>query len=145
MPPRRPSTLRRDLLLLLLAVGLSWGGPRAIRSQAALQWVRYYAAQPPDPSGHVAQEGARWATTTMDLCAPLPWAGTAARLALDLGARVETTSPRAALRLYGTIRATLASLQETRWRGLGLSGLAEEVRLREAAARARPEAAVEKP
>jgi hypothetical protein len=131
MPPRPPSTLRRDLLLIALAGLVAFLGPRVIRSYSALQWTRYHVAQPPDAAGQHAREAARWASVTLREGAPLPWAATAADLALDYGERVESTeNPAAALAAYDILRATLADLSQSRWRDLGLAGRRERAESR---------------
>jgi hypothetical protein len=131
MPPRRPSTFRRDLLLIAFALAIAWGGPRSVRIYRAFQWTRYHVAQVPDAAGQHAREAGRWASTALRESAPLPWGSAAGRMALDYGQRVEDAgSPAAALALYESLRSTLTALRQSRWRGLGLGGLLDQVESR---------------
>jgi hypothetical protein len=137
MPPRPPSTARRDLLLVVVAGLVAFLAPPVIRSYGALQWTRYHTAQPPDGTGQHAREAARWASTALREGAPLPWAASAADLALDYGQRIENAdNPAAALALYENLRATLAELSQSRWRSFGLAGLRERTESRAQAATA---------
>lgn len=105
----------------------------------ALQWVRYHAARgatAPDPPAHL-RGAARHAAGALERIAPLPWAGEAAGLALDLGRRLEGEHDAAVLSLYTEVRGALGRSRASRWRGLGLAGLAAEAARLEQAARAR--------
>jgi hypothetical protein len=121
------------LLLLLLVLAAA---PRVLEGTTALAWTRYHAAQAPlarKPGEHTRQAG-HWAAQAVDALAPLPAGAEAARLALSLGQSVESRDRAAALTLYTEVRAALQRARSSRWRGLGLGGLADEAaRLADAA------------
>jgi hypothetical protein len=135
----RAGLLARSLLveavlaLLLVALVLA---PRILEGRAALAWTRYHAAQAPlahRPGEHTRQAG-HWAAQAVELLAPLPEGAEAARLALGVGQTIEARDRAAALTLYTQVRAALERVRASRWRGLGLGGLAAEAgRLAEAA------------
>jgi hypothetical protein len=134
---RRRSTLPRDLAIVVLALAIALGVPRVVRAYSALQWTRYYTAQPPDAAGQRTRSVARWVQTAVAASAPLPWAAEACRLALDYGGREEALNPAASLALYERLHATLDPLVASRWRRLGLEELLNETRRREESLRAR--------
>jgi hypothetical protein len=116
--------------------------PPLIRSYGELQWTRYHVAQPPDAAGQHAREAARWASMTLREAAPLPWAATAADLALEYGLRVESAgNPVAALAIYENLRSTLTDLSQSRWRSVGLAALRERAESQAQAVSARKNAA----
>jgi hypothetical protein len=135
---RQGRGIRGIFVMLVLAAGLAFGGPRMIRAHHALEWTRFHAAQPPDTAGRHAREAGRWASAALLQSAPLPWGARAARLALDLGGRQEAVNPEAALLLYQRLRSVLDGLAASRWRGLGLAGLLTEARTREEALARKP-------
>jgi hypothetical protein len=139
VPPPRSRRARGRLLLpvslVLLAAAIAFLGPRLVRAHAELQWTRYHAAQVPDEQGQHARGAAQWATRTLADAAPLPWGAAACRLALDFGARQELTNRAAALALYERVRTALETTSAQRGRGLGLAGLLDEARQREATLR----------
>lgn len=120
------------LVLLLPVLALA---PRIREGETALAWTRYHAAQAgaaKRPGVHVRQ-GAHWAAQALESLAPLPGGAEAARVALNLGQAAEARDRSAALTLYTEVRAALERLRTSRWRGLGLGGLAAEAaRLAEA-------------
>jgi hypothetical protein len=136
---RRGARRRSSLpwLVVLLASALAWLGPRAVRAHTARQWTRYHAAQTPDAFGQNARGMGRWAVQALDEAAPLPWGADACRLALDFGARQESTNPAAALALYERVRVALERASGSRWRGVGLSAVLADARAREQALRGR--------
>jgi hypothetical protein len=79
----------------------------------------------------------RAARRALERVAPLPWAAEAVRHALELARRLEPSQPKAALDAYADLSGALARARTSRWRGLGLAGLAEEAAGLERAARAR--------
>jgi len=124
-----------EALLVLVVLGLALG-PRVLEGRTALAWTRYHVEQGQAarrPGEHARQAG-HWAAAAVDAAAPLPLAGEAARRALELGRAVEARDRAAALTLYTQVRAALERVRASRWRGLGLGGLAEEAgRLAQAA------------
>jgi len=131
----RARSLLVEAVLGLLVVALVLA-PRILEGRAALAWTRYHAAQAPlarHPGQHTRQAG-YWAAQAVELLAPLPEGAEAARLALGLGQVIEARDHAAALTLYTQVRAALERVRASRWRGLGLGGLAAEAgRLAEAA------------
>ncbi len=128
-------SLRIEALLALLIVTLLLA-TQILEGRAALAWTRYHAEQAPlarRPGEHTRQAG-YWAAQAVELLAPLPEGADAARLALGLGQSIEPRDHAAALPLYTQVRAALERVRGSRWRGLGLGGLAAEAaRLAEAA------------
>lgn len=134
---RRAWPANAALAVAALACGLL--GPRLIDAYTELQWVRYHAshgAVAREPPAHL-RGAARHAARAVELMAPLPWAGEAAGLALDLGRRLEGRQDAAALSLYVEVRGALERVRASRWRGLGLAGVAAEAERLERALRAR--------
>lgn len=131
---RARSLLVEGFLALLLA-GLVIA-PDLLDGRTALAWTRYHAQQAPlarRPGEHTRQAG-HWAAQAVESLAPLPAGAEAARLALDLGQAIEPRDHAAALTLYTQVRAALERARTSRWRGIGLGGLAAEAgRLAEAA------------
>lgn len=125
---------RWDAFLVLSLAVLAFA-PRLLEGRTALAWTRYHAARGASasrPGEHLRQAG-HWATQALDATAPLPMAAEAARLALTLGRSAEARDRTAALTLYTQVRASVERLRRSRWRGLGLGGLAAEAgRLAEA-------------
>jgi len=134
-----PSRIRTAWLLPLLIIVLCVAVvPRLIDGYASLQWTRYHA--PLGTSGRRgvehARQAVRYAARTLELTAPLPWAGEAAQLGLDASRRVESGDRQAALALYGELRAALDQVSAFPLRGLGLGRIAAEARSLETAAAA---------
>jgi hypothetical protein len=136
--PARPSAWRAPLLLVVLAGAIAFVGPRLVRAHAALAWTEHHVSQPPDERGEHARGAARSAVEALAQGAPVPWGAYACRLALDFGARQETSNPAAALALYEQVRAGLETTTASRWRGIGLGALLDEARQKEQALRGRP-------
>jgi len=142
--PSRPKSSGRgsakwplNLLLALCVVAALGLGPRLIDGFAALAWVRYYAAQGPAEhrAGEQAERAGRAAARAIERTAPLPTAGQAALLALDLGRHIEPRDPAAALVLYEHVRKALDLVTASSLRGLGLAAAAAQARDLEEAAR----------
>jgi len=124
------------LLVLLGALALS---PRLIEGRTALVWTRHHAARgaaATRPGEHLRQ-GGQWAVRALEAAAPLPFAAEAAWVALGLGQAAEARDGAAALTLYTEVRASVERLRGSRWRGLGLGGLAAEAGRLATAARER--------
>jgi hypothetical protein len=116
-------------------------GPRLVDAYAELQWVRYHAsrgAAAREPQTHL-RAAARHAARALDLMAPLPWAGEAAGLALDLGRRLEGRQDPAVRTLYAEVCGALERARASRWRGVGLAGVTAEAERLEQALRQRAE------
>jgi hypothetical protein len=141
-PSPRAATFGRSLLVeaLLLAAILALAfAPRFVQGQTALAWTRFHvgmASRVNRPGEHVRQAG-HWAAQALEEAAPLPVGAEAARLALSLGPAIEERDRVAALTMYTQVRAELQRLRASRWRGLGLHGLAVEADRRAEAARRR--------
>ena len=138
---RKRSPSRRwpaSLLLAAVALACPTLGTRLVDGHAALQWTRYYAAQGAEARiWDVGNRAGRSAARAIERTAPLPQAAEAARLALELGRGLEPDAPAAAAALYAHVRGALDGVQAVPLRGLGLAGLAREIRGREEAARSR--------
>jgi hypothetical protein len=125
-----------DLLALVMAVAIPWLGPRVVEGRSALAWTRFRAARAvveADPT-RSAREAARQADRAIRLLAPLPEAGEAAVLALDVGREVEARDPGLAREVYATVGDSLAAVRAFAPRGLGLGSVAQETGALEASA-----------
>jgi hypothetical protein len=122
-----PRTLAGGLLLALVCAGLA-AAPAFVDGYLALQWTRHLSARNvPSPRVADARPAGRWAARAIDGLAPLPQAWEAARLALDLGRRMQAKDGQAARALLGQVREALERAESSRFRSLGLGGLRAEV------------------
>ncbi len=145
MGSRQPTASRRrggwqlNVVLALLVAGALVVGPRLVDAYAALEWVRYQTAKGPAQkrAGEQADKVGRSAARAIERAAPLPVAGQAARLALDLGRNIEPRDPAAAVLLFLHVHGALEKVRASAWRGLGLGPLTEEAAALEQRARAR--------
>jgi hypothetical protein len=138
-------SLRRGLVLtvgigLLLVVAVVV--PRAIDGYSALQWTRFHAARVgagvgagSRAAGDHARRAGEAAARAVNLTAPFPWAGEAARLALDSGRAIQPSNPAVAAALFADVRGALDRATASPLRGLGLWKMAEEARSLDEAAR----------
>jgi hypothetical protein len=74
-----------------------------------------------------ARPSGRWAARAVDGLAPLPPAWEAARLALELGRRLQPKDGAAARALLAQVREALERAESSPWRRLGMGGLKGEV------------------
>lgn len=144
--PRKPPARRRvfpfELLLLALIALAVWQGPRAFEGYTALQWTRWHAAGGGDlKPAERARQTARWAARTIELLAPLPASGEAARLALQVARGLLPQHPAEAAALCASVLQSLERVRATRLRGLGLDAVGAELQALADEARARAAAA----
>jgi hypothetical protein len=130
VPNQRPrSSFLRPLTLCLL-LGLLPGlllAPLLVRGYAALQWTCYLSDRNADaPRPGDARSAGRWAAAVVDDLAPLPAARLAARLALDLGRRLQIKDAAASRALVVQVRQALERAEASPFRGYGLRALREE-------------------
>jgi hypothetical protein len=128
--------LAAEVLLVLLVIGLGVA-PRLIGGRSALEWTRHHAARGAverQPGADLRGAG-RWAARTIELLAPLPPAGEAARLALALGDSAGARDPQATLALCVEVRGAIDRVGATAWRDLTLRDERETARRCESEAR----------
>ncbi len=150
MPRRTPEKPRRhsiDLALVLIVVAALGLGPRVVDGYAALQWTRYYVrhGQGDLKVWDYGHRTGRVAARAVERLAPLPQAGEAARLGLEVGQALQAQNAAAALTVYTPLRVELEAARANRLRGLGLGAVAAEVKAREDDARSQAQAQIARP
>jgi len=122
-----PLLLVATALTLLLCVALALG-PGIVDGLLAARWTRHLAERNAvTPRVVDARPAGRWAARAVDGLAPLPLAWETARLALQLGQRLQPKDGAAARALLSQVREALDRAQASPWRRLGLGTLRDEV------------------
>jgi hypothetical protein len=103
---------------------------RVMEGHASFLWTEYYVSLGPGKAprgGENVTKAAHAAARAIDLAAPLPDAGAAARLCLGLAEASESQNPQEAFEASGVLREALGRVRGP-VRGLGLGALEEEAR-----------------
>jgi len=122
-----PLLLTGVLVAFLLCLGL-WAGPGFVDGLLAARWTQHLAERNAvTPRVADARPAGRWAARAVDGLAPLPLAWETARLALQMGQRMQPKDGAAARALLSQVRESLDRAQASPWRRLGLGTLRDEV------------------